>query len=167
MKKVLLFLLIAFSLGLASCSKQSKAESSVKGFLKNNLDDAKSYESISFSNIDTAWTTFDLSERGQKLSDALEVTQTDVDHSKMDIEADKVYSLSTKKDEDSLSIRLSRYNSAKIEYDKEAGVYPKTQRGWIIDHSFRAKNKIGALILSKKRFVLDNDFKVLVQSDIN
>lgn len=54
MKKTVLFLIVA-TIFMMSCSTTpaSKAESSVKSFLKENLKNPNSYESISFSALDT------------------------------------------------------------------------------------------------------------------
>lgn len=54
MKKILLlFVIIIFT----CCSNQKKCEITIHKYLKENLDDYKSYESISFSEIDTSWTS--------------------------------------------------------------------------------------------------------------
>lgn len=153
MKKLILLL---FVLGLFSCTKNPEdlAKENVEKFMKAKLDDPKSYESVKFSKMDSLFTSFDeskdgielkyqedkLSEKSTELSNRIGVTESISEINKI-LEENKKLTKTRNDLIDTFFAKSLKYKGAFC--------------GYKIKHSFRAKNKMGALVLDSCCIVLD------------
>jgi hypothetical protein len=151
MKKSILFFVFLSAI-FASCSKtpEQKAQQSVKDYLQKNLNDAKSYESVEFSNFrsdstsyyDTAKDDVFDSIRSKYESDSL-FRDINVDYQNTFIETKK------------------RYEAAEIQHNSNVSKFKPEFKGYIINHKYRAKNKMGAVVLDENCFIMDKNFVVI------
>jgi len=139
---------------LIACSarkitNEDRALKSVHEYLNSHLNDPKSYESVEFE-LDSNRSTYDVVNVAAKyrLDDyrtkRLMISDTS---SKLYKETDSIY-------------RALTLESYKIVLDT-------TVEYWSVRHKYRAKNAMGALILSHDVFMLDKKFKVLRVIDGN
>jgi len=156
--KKLLFLIPFFVLSCSN-SPESKAKDNVKKFMLSKLDDPKSYESVSFGKIDSVFSPFneskegielqhkedELSERVMQLSDKIEKTESISELDKI-IEENKELSKQRTAISDTI---LNKSTSYKGNFC-----------GYKIKHSYRAKNKMGALVLDSCIIELDKESNV-------
>ena len=151
---------VIFVLMLLSCtqSPEKKAQKAVTTYLQQNLDDWKSYESISYSSIDSLMTNFeddhkillsDSSSTIRILNASIELRDFYI--SIYDIEgANKV-----KKECDSVYIKINIIDSLLLKCRKS---WESSFAGYSIKHKFRAKNKIGNSQLHEVYFQVNSDF---------
>lgn len=140
MKRFMLF----FALMLSACtlSKQQRTEKVIKDYLQQKLKNPDTYESIKFSKLDTAFTTYINDPKYRAYMDSL-------DGSEVQIESG---SASEKQ-----SIKKAMVDSAfyQKEIDSIKRNYVKKQNGWIVTHTYRALDRFGALSLHTSRFTLN------------
>ncbi|NGM63514.1 hypothetical protein G5B30_16515 [Sphingobacterium sp. SGG-5] len=155
MKRLMPLFIIVFFLFSCSQSNESKAQKAVKKYLKENMNDPKSYEDVKWSSVDTVFAPYKGTEKSlvqlykmdsliselKKLS-ILMVTNYD---------KYKTYYKST----DSI------LNQHRKEYQLDSANY-KEYIGYTITHIFRAKNGFGATVLNKNTFTLDKDLKEVI-----
>jgi hypothetical protein len=164
MKKTTL-ILIALAIGGSGCtlSPEKKAQEAIKEYLVKNLDDAKSYESIEFSALLNDYTKFEDTLLGKKLSDSLNhyrlryrLDSTGIENCKKE-DCQKGYLNYLK---ESIKLTKQKYIEAQTAYDKEKPNFKSEFRGFIISHTYRAKNKFGGYVKESHWFYLDKDFHV-------
>lgn len=153
--KKLFFYSLAFA--LFSCntmteSNQQKAEKATKEYLKKVLNDTKSYESISFTDLDT----FYLSDG---IKQEIEFAQFDLSIAKsaLPLEYDTA---------NTLDPLVSKYINAKATIDSlSALLLDKSVDTAILNvhfmHEYRAKNAMGALIKASDYVMLDRNLNVI------
>jgi hypothetical protein len=162
MKKLFFYSLIVT---LSSCNfltetNQQKAEKAIKQYLKENLHDPKSYEPVSFSELDSNFSSFEESEIGLRLNqieDSLEIKLKVLNlksgNEKTPTEEAKIKEVSIKIFEKLIALPIKR-----IELSSE---FKPEFIGYEINHTFRAKNSMGALRKTSNYFKLDKDFKII------
>jgi len=146
--KKLLFVFAVIMITMVSCNvtTQGKVETSVKNFLKENLNDPSSYEPISFDSLenrmgaDGDW-EIELEIASLELELELELSK---------LESNIAY--------DALTISLKNQLDSLKEI-KENLEYKVI--GYCVGHKYRAKNGFGALISEHSFFNLDTNFKVI------
>ncbi|MDH6308105.1 hypothetical protein M2451_002624 [Dysgonomonas sp. PFB1-18] len=180
--KISAFFLLA-TLAFIGCSKspQQKAEELVKNYLKENLHDPQSYESVVFSKIDTIWdyqeNKIEALEYGgktliEKYQDTLLISNALMALEANDMETYKSLTsnigiqekerISTLNQEDKSeyyktadSIRqILKHFEMEKENIKKA---PPIMDGFSIEHKYRAKNAMGAKVLNEATFMIDSE----------
>lgn len=140
---------IALALLLGSCqNEQKKAEKMIKNYVIERLNDPKSYESVSFSEIEKVKRPYDKSQEYKgymelfdKTKDEFEIANISGDVSMMD------FHLSYMKKYDSL-----------IEVGKKAWNPANEYR---MTHVFRGKNKLGGVVTEEHTYYIDTNFRVI------
>lgn len=147
MKKLLLFS-VCMAI-LCSCnSNQKKAERLVKQYMKENIDDYKSYEPIKFSELEPIL----VKEQAEK------VLKVAIDHKKSreDYIATTHYLDSTQ-----LKEQLAYIASIDADIDSLKRVCDAASvddiYGWCFEHSYRSANKIGAMEKKTEIFYFNRD----------
>ena len=154
MKKLILFLLVIFTIFSCTKSPENQAKENVEKYIKTKLDDPKSYESVNFGKIDSMFSSFDeskegielklkenkLSERSKELSNRIDITESIPELNKI-IEENKELTQKRKDLIDTIFNKSIKYKGAFC--------------GYKIKHSYRAKNKMGGLVLDSCIVVLD------------
>lgn len=116
----------------SNLTPQQKAEGSVKDYLNKNLNDPHSYESVQFGTLDSIKV------------DTAALHNLRIDESQ--VKDGLLASLYDPHEFDSLAKRVAD------------SVHQLGQ--WQIEHSYRAKNGFGALMLTKDVFYLDSNLNV-------
>ena len=173
MKKCITVFLIASAL-LCSCSQspQRKAEKLVENYLKENLHNPQSYEAISFSNIDTLFIKVGDKEQcpeaieyenKSKLCDSKKKQYLSVLESQSDTMSDEFRKSAVWKNKlaEAKTYLTSLIDSSQM-YSEKASLAQLKYRlrgkfgGWKLEHTYRAKNKLGAKVLDTDIFYLDS-----------
>jgi hypothetical protein len=155
MKK--LVLAVSASIILFSCSKSldKQAQSNIAEYLKTNMDDPSSYESIEFGKLDTLHSSFSDTKEGIKLNmeeDKLKQQSDDLSN-KLDLPDLTMKDLkSIDSENEKITNRRKEINN--ILMDKVL-TYKGEVNGYSMTHKFRGKNKLGAIILNEMRFNFD------------
>lgn len=153
MKKLLLLSAIIFA---AACSSPQKdAESLIKKFMKENLNDPKSYEIVEFTEIDSLWTNTD------RLSSDFEFEAGSMErnHQHMldmfEITNDRQYL-------DSAKIIMDKWDLAIKDIKKTIAEFEPEFKGFRVYHKYRAKNAMGATTLSIMELHLNPELTKIV-----
>jgi hypothetical protein len=147
LKKLIVFAL-AISIFSCTVSDENKAKTLVKDYLKNSLNDPKSYEEISWGKIDSSFITFD-EMYAIEIARSKRLGEDAISELKYgDIDLGNEY----KRSYDSLNLVIK---NLKKEYK------PKFN-SLMIQHSYRAKNVMGALIIQSKIFYIADDFSRVI-----
>lgn len=144
MKKLLLFS-VCMAILCSCSSNQKKAERLVKQYMKENLDDYKSYEPIKFSELEPIL----IKEQVEK------VLKVAIDHKKS--REDYIYYL----DSTQLKEQLAYIASIDADIDSLKRVCDSASvddiYGWCFEHSYRSANKIGAMEKKTETFYFNRD----------
>jgi hypothetical protein len=158
MKKILFISLI-----LSGCTftKESKAKKLINEELKMTLNDYKSYEPMKFGNLDTLYTSFYESPSYRKdsslYSDFFTLSLRLHDAARAAIGNNNFDTIlhASKKYEDSAMFFLDKEKDDSIKYIPFF-------KGWKMEHSFRAKNAFGALIIQHYLFSFDKNLDSII-----
>ena len=158
MKKIILT--VAVFLFLISCSKSPEiiAQKNISEYVKNLMNDPKSYESVKFGKLDTIYQNFSETDEGIKLASE----DSDLSN-KMKALTDEIASANSSKElikirDKNEYITKRRYEIADI---NEKNIHFKGKfKGLFMIHQYRSKNSFGALILKHNRFILDKNLNV-------
>lgn len=162
MKKIL-FVFATFTLISCSYTAQQKAEKSITEYLKNELDDPSSYESVSFSDVSAKFLDF---KYASIENNRIEKEKNDAESSLRHWEMEKLTPSLSKFSLKSIDDSILFYQNSKLHTDsiykealKEYELSDRLQDGWCISHTFRANNKLGA---KKKSYIfyLNKDFSI-------
>ncbi|MBN8704175.1 MAG: hypothetical protein LCH32_01610 [Bacteroidetes bacterium] len=153
MKKIIYISTIGLVLIFVSCnSTEKKAQKIIKDYLSKNLNDASSYESVEFSNLDSTFSNFYFSPEGQELT------------KKQDFAHNREFELKMKdimeenpKIQDSIKICKEIEEETKKLYEEKEKEYVGEFNGWKMSHKYRAKNKLGAIVLGTTDFTFDKE----------
>ena len=159
MKKIILSLTVLTT--MISCNKnaENQVKENVEKYMVSKMDDPKSYESVSFGKLDSLFSPFGESEEGMKLkleddnlsarqtelSDRIDVTESIAELNKIQEESNKI---------------TERRNQVISEMIDKTLKYKGAFIGFKIKHSYRGKNRMGALILDTCTVVLDKNLEV-------
>jgi hypothetical protein len=148
MKKLInLGLLVVFSTIIVSCtSPEKKAQKAIKDYLQANLNDAKSYESVEFGKLITDSTEF----YAPLYDYAIEESAYKSDSLLYDEFHDNSDKAKMLESENQLNEKKKEFEKAKANFKSEL-IYK-------MSHKYRAKNKLGAVILEENTFIIDKDF---------
>jgi disulfide oxidoreductase YuzD len=159
MRKLLFFVVLSFI--CVSCSKtpEQKAKQAVKDYLQKNLNDAKSYESVEFGKVDSVFSSFDESKEGVELKLKEDVLSKRVVELSNRIDVAENNSELKKIIEENKELTQKRKDLVDTIFYKSIK-YKGTFSGYKINHKYRAKNKMGAMVLTEDCFILDKNFAV-------
>lgn len=154
------FLLLLLGLSCKT-SDQTAVQNNVQDYLSKNLDDNKSYEPVKFGTLDSNFSQFEGSERWAEL---------EVDNKRWSDSAFFALEMAGGVNFKSLSRarfytdEASRYNrladsTSKLLTKEEAEFKPEFV-GYKINHSYRAKNKMGGVQLYDRKFLADKNLQV-------
>ncbi|WP_129714634.1 hypothetical protein [Pedobacter sp. SYP-B3415] len=135
--------LIALSIA-TSCSSESKFQSGIDQFIKENSNDPASYESVSFGKIDTL----------RDFTSNPEYKALKAKSDRLYLKPDTAIGSEAQADLDSMFVIGQKLDSLR------ATIHDAPVSGYTVEHSFRAKNGMGALILNRWIFSFNKDFKV-------
>ncbi|EKT3964927.1 hypothetical protein AAIP55_002457 [Flavobacterium psychrophilum] len=160
MKRIILGLSVA--LLIISCSKSPEkiAESNISDYLKKNMDDPSSYESVEFGKLDTLHASFEESKEGIELrakDNKLEERVTELSN-KLDLPD------LTMNDIKNIQLENAEITKKRLEINdilqSKTISYKGAVNGYSMIHKFRGKNKLGTKILNETKFLLDTKFNV-------
>lgn len=141
--------LLIFS-ALLSCSAPAeksptdRAKDSVSAYVKRITNDPASYEQIEFGSLDSNIT---------EIEGTSEFVSLDSDSSFME----RRLGMTDIYDKDETIKKLDSIKAALITYRQN---FKSEFRGYTMEHSFRAKNAMGALVIGKNIFWLDSNLSV-------
>lgn len=174
MKKILLiiltFIIPVFGICQTSKSKMVKAKALIKTYMKTNMNDYLNYVPISYSYIDSLFTSPEEDEKIQQAyKNAIEAKEK-AGLSNMDI------SLNVKPLIDKMESNKDMYGSQAILDCKSYSVYRDLYYnmidnfhpnfiGWKIEHKFRAKNGYNATIIYETEFKFDKSISKIIGID--
>jgi len=135
---------------IVSCdqSPKRKAETSIKKYLTEHMHDPRSYEPVSFEKIDSNFSSFSDTERYKQLDQLYKASRFNT-NSAVPLEK-----------------RMAEMDSLRNLIEKERSAFKGKFEGFTIVHNFRAKNKMGALILTSQEFKLDPQFKITKMKEV-
>ena len=154
--KKLLFALLLF----ASCNSGPEYQQAIKKYLKENLDDPGSYAPVSFGDLDSNHVFIDELPEYQMLK-----AHKDLQY-KLGVDCmDRVKAT----DANSSQEIDDCMKASKIASDSLLHFIQRTPKfsvmGFVATHTFRAKNKMGALELQTKKFYFNRDKKLTKMGD--
>ncbi len=159
MKKTILGLTVLMA--VVSCKKnpENQVKDNVEKFMTEKMDDPKSYESVKFGKLDSLFSPFDETKEGVKLKqeeDSLSKRETELDE-RIDV-TESIPEL-TKIQEESKAITARRSQIVDLMLEKSLK-YKGNFIGFKTKHSFRGKNKMGALVLDSCTVIFDKNLEV-------
>ena len=168
----LVILLIGFVcvLGACSSSNEDKAKRTVKDYLKENLDNFKSYEPVFWGNL-REFSIDSIKQNDSYYQEHLHSANEALKRSKELL----IIIDSYKSKKNTISIEyaeiVAQIEGCRARYESEQeklSNYLKTaypdHSCWVIDHKYRASNNIGALILNEETFYITKDCSSVINT---
>ena len=151
MKKVLFAVSV---LALCSCGKsnEDKAKELIEANLKTSMKDWSSYESVTFSKLDSVFTEYQNTPEGTKLQMKVSELQQQSDSIKYlanETGKKELFDLALSKIREAIQLD-STYN---INKEKFKGEF----KGWQMVHRYRGNNSYGAKEIASTAFYFDKD----------
>lgn len=153
--------IIGLTLLVVSCSKtpQQQAEENIKEYLLKKLDDPNSYQTVSFGKLEKDKSSYKDDPKYLKLI-------------KEELKTDSIANVSyqqamTFKHKNTIKAATETYKQVSKIRDIETKDIKEFEKDYkpvdrfILKHSFRTKNKIGALILDSCTLILDKQLSVI------
>lgn len=148
---------------IAACNSstpQQKAEKAVSNYLKQTLNDPTSYQPVKFDSLQNDSSSFFNTADYKRLNDSSKKYEGIYKAIKKDGEINDM----------SLSDQLETLKEARV-YTQKSSAYIDTMLslsksfkrekiGYTIQHSYRAKNQMNALVLKNETFYLDTLFNI-------
>ena len=158
MKKIILGLSLAITFFSCTKSQENQAQENIEKYITAQMDDPKSYESVSFGKLEKRKSSYQDEEKYKKLV---------LEYDDMDKRVNEAYDLAMSMNhENTFKSAMESYNkleSMRGSILTETEQYLKKYKSvdvFEIKHCFRGKNKIGALILDSCNVILDKNLKV-------
>jgi len=158
MKRIILILTIVTALVSCSKSQENQAKENVKKFITSKMDDPKSYESVSFGKLEKTKSSvndddkyFELVKEELHIDSLSTASYNDA----MTFTHENTIKSATENYE-----RLNKLLQDQIQVVKEYKRNYKPIDIYKIKHSYRGKNKMGALILDSCTVILDKELNV-------
>lgn len=152
--------ILGLSLLSISCSKtlEQQAQENIKVYLSKKLDDPRSYEAVSFGKLEKDRSSYKDDPKYLKLI-------------KEELKTDSIANVSyqqamTFTHKNTITSAIKTYKQVSVIRDVEIKDIKKFKKNYkpvdrfTIKHSFRAKNKMGALILDSCTVILDKQLSV-------
>ena len=169
MKKAIL---IVCALAVSSCTftRQQKAESLVKSYLNEHLNDPHSYESVSFLNVDTVFKKYEVSDPEgigyyKNYEDVKLKEYTDEDLMDKELKKDDMNWKNYNRWERESKILTVQVKKWEDFFEAKNKGYKGPIQCFKIFHTYRAKNGFGALGLETSEFTIDSAFTKVTYAD--
>lgn len=162
MKKIILLTLLV---SLSSCTKtpEQKAQKSVSDYLVSKLDDPKSYESVSFGKLKSTFTD---------IKDDPKYLKLEAEYIEANTKQDEQYQSAMSMTHDNTIKEATDLFKKRMAITKSIGDEIadfrknfKPQSILIMNHKYRARNKMGALVLDSLTFTMDRFYKVKAERE--
>jgi pyruvate/2-oxoacid:ferredoxin oxidoreductase beta subunit len=158
MKKIILGLSLVIAFASCTKSPENQAQENVQEYITTKMDDPKSYESVTFGKLEKGKSSYQDEEKYKNLV---------LEYEDMDKRVSDAYDFAmSMTHEETIKRATKSYNSLasmRSSYLTQIEKYMKTYKPvdiFKIKHSYRGKNKMGALILDSCKVILDKDLKV-------
>jgi len=160
--------LMAVCLFSCSPSKEDRAKKLIKEYMMENLKDPSSYQPVSFSKMDSVYSSYLETEEYEKLY-GKNGLQSIFKMKSMEFEAQSSVA-ETKKETvrllDSALYYSKKYDELESVYSEKVNSYQgKEFIGWSLNLKYRAKNSFGGLDFGEKYFRFDKDVTKITYSD--
>jgi hypothetical protein len=176
MKKIL-FICCCFTF-IACSSPEKKAKNLINEELRTTLHDFKSYEPVTFGNLDSTFTYFSDTPKGdsifRKLREKQKELESAIDYSNEASEKYKTISFENSLKEYYLQEKIRTFNESQVlrrEVDKERDIFVKLSveyvrkfNGWEMQHSFRSKTLGGNYKLVHRLYTFDKEITKIIKS---
>ena len=159
MKKLVVMLVLAAFIAGCSPSDEGKAKKLIQEYLKEGLNNPKSYESISFSALDSVFTDVYFDKMYLALDDSVNMYKMRAEL-KMDlVETARIYRFfddarAHLAEAEILLDKMRYFSEKRIDYIRG---FVSEFSGWKMKHEFRATNAMNALIKSTYVFNFNKD----------
>ena len=158
MKKIILGLLLAIAFTSCTKSPENQAQENIQEYITSKMDDPKSYESVKFGKLEKGKSSYQDEEKYKKLNleyNDMDKRVSDAYDFAMSMTHEETIKSATKSYNSLASMRSSSLNQIEryIKTYKPVDIFK-------IKHSYRGKNKMGALILDSCNVILDKNLKV-------
>jgi glycyl-tRNA synthetase alpha subunit len=158
MKKIILGLSLVIAFASCTKSPENQAQENVQEYITTKMDDPKSYESVTFGKLEKGKSSYQDEEKYKNLV---------LEYEDMDKRVSDAYDFAmSMTHEETIKRATKSYNSLtsmRSLYLTQIEKYIKTYKPvdiFKIKHSYRGKNKMGALILDSCKVIMDKDLKV-------
>ncbi|RYZ54160.1 MAG: hypothetical protein EOP49_05760 [Sphingobacteriales bacterium] len=160
MKRAFPLLLLVFA---ACSSREDGAQEAVRVHLEHKMNDFSSYEPVSFSHVDSFFSTPEYVPTIQQLQES--IAKKDSIYSDLKIAYQARLDLGNKIEADPATQVLAaaivktsdELRELTIQRDAALQNFHPEWIGFYIDHTYRGKNKYGAIVLDYERFILDKE----------
>ncbi len=148
-----------------SCNSQKpqtheeKIKAAVINYLYKNINDSTSYQPVEWGKIDSAFTSWDKMKEGIECNVNLLMLYYQDSMYKKDLNKYTFARAELKRIAKEIDVYESELNRLKKEY-------PLTFIGYNVRHNYRAKNEMGALVLTKMKFTIDTAYNVISTKDL-
>jgi hypothetical protein len=153
----------------ASCTHTQKAHTLIKHYLDSALNDPSSYESVSFSNIDTAFTNFTEDTdyiNSHRKADSIQVEFDTWKEKYPDFDGDSELSHRTAVFYEKMEKYFDDAKLKQLQIAEDVSKnYKPVFKCWKIEHTYRAKNGFGALGIHTTEFEIDSSFTKIIDAD--
>lgn len=159
--KVKLFILISILLTVGCASPEKKAQKLIKDNLITNMNDPKSYESVSFESLDSSFTDIETDPQMNALFEKSQYFLREAKEKEAEYESIYVYDQQTISEKRKISDEWGAALDSANYYSDEMKEYHRNFKsvfnGWKMSHTFRGKNSFGATIKNTSVFYFDKD----------
>ena len=156
MKKRLTFILLSILITGCALTPQQKAEKLAKEYVKSQMKNPDSYESVSFTKLDSIYQDFEFSKEGETIQDSISSLSQRSDDFRLSF--DNHY---TKKQiKDSIDFYQKKIDNLSEKYKKEGKIYKKKFVGFGINNTYRGTNGFGGVVTENIWIFLDKDFNI-------
>ena len=149
-----------------SASPIDKAKSLIKEELKKSMNDYSSYEPVDFGKMDSVYTNLETDSTFIMIDVAYESykeqQKKNLDEYLADITTgDKELMGIDKKQNDIYAGKIDSIGKLRA---KVLSTFKPDFKGWRLEHTFRGKNKLGALVVNKYAFYFDKGITKILDS---
>ncbi len=160
MKKIMFFTLSAMLL-IACSSPEKDAQKLIKSSLMETMNDPKSYESVKFSELDSIFTSVEtdsaLNVLFRNARRQLDKSESLMRESNRILSFEPNYVERKKKLMDEAKLYLDSAETFRTSYEKAVANFVPQHKGWVMGHTFRGNNAMGAKILNTYLFTFNKE----------
>lgn len=163
-----LFLLFSLFLGTSAQTREEKAKALIRTEFKNNMNDYGSYQPVSYSKLDSLFSSPFEDEKFIKLwIDPVIEALEDLNMPSLKVTSDVTPIIEAVKEDPSKYKEgiLPRLEIFKLSQDLMYGMldkYPTQFLGWKITHKYRAKNQYNATVLFEDEFRFNKEITEII-----
>lgn len=162
-----MLMMVCITQFFSSCKNKSKEQLAIEAstiYLKKNMNDPSSYESIEWHSFEPTFGSYEYSREGSEYLKKIKKFERQVDS------IGKLIKQQSNNDVLKINYKLGAEYVERM-YDtilsKSDTMKPNVLVGYSIKHKMRGKNSYGALVLNDMKFYLDTNFVVLNSENAN